>query len=85
MCFFSFLITSGNNDKTAFQTSDRLLYAMQIASNLLWYARNIVANNDIEHGEVGVVFYPTLNDPKLHAFQNRTAAYSNEQETSLGR
>jgi len=78
------LLSHSTLEKNSFQTSERLLYAMQIASNLLSYSRNIVANNDIEHSGVGVIFYPSLNDPQLHSFQNRSIGYSNEQETSLG-
>lgn len=72
-------------DKTSFQTSDRLVYGLQIAANLVWYPRNVIANNDIEHEEVGVIFYPSLYDPQLHVMQSHSIGYINEQEPSLGK
>ncbi|CAH1106596.1 unnamed protein product [Psylliodes chrysocephalus] len=75
------LTTSGTSK---FQTSDRLLYAMQIISNLLCYSRNVVANNGIDHAGVGVIFYPTLNDPLLSNTGYRSLSNVNEQEPSLG-
>ncbi|KAJ3662888.1 hypothetical protein Zmor_007206 [Zophobas morio] len=67
-----------------FQTSERLLYAMQIMSNLLCYARNVVANNDVEHGGIGVLFQPTLKDPTLHTIDLRNGSNFNDQAPSLG-
>ncbi|KAF7266032.1 hypothetical protein GWI33_020609 [Rhynchophorus ferrugineus] len=78
------LLSHNSLEKNLFQTSDRLLYAMQVASNLLCYAKNIVANHDVEHGGVGVIFYPTLSDPKLHAFHSRAVGNVNDQEPNLG-
>ncbi|XP_060535293.1 nuclear pore complex protein Nup205 [Cylas formicarius] len=78
------LLSHSNNDKNSFQTSERLLHAMQVAANLLCYARNIVANHDIEHGGVGVVFLPTLSDPLLNTQQNKFVGNGSEQESSLG-
>lgn len=72
-------------DKMSFQTSDRLIYGLQIAANLVWYPRNVIANNDIEHEEVGVIFYPSLYDPQLHVMQSHSIGYINEQEPSLGK
>ncbi|XP_030766141.1 nuclear pore complex protein Nup205 [Sitophilus oryzae] len=78
------LLSNNIFEKNSFQTSERLLYAMQTAANLLCYARNIVANHDIEHGGVGVVFYPALTDSKLHTFHGRSIGNVNEQEPNLG-
>ncbi|KAL1493157.1 hypothetical protein ABEB36_011268 [Hypothenemus hampei] len=79
------LISATENEESNFQTSNRLLYAMEIAVNLLCYARNIIANNDVEHGEVGVIYYPSFYDPTLHPFESHSTKYtSNEQEPTLG-
>ncbi|XP_066259964.1 nuclear pore complex protein Nup205 [Euwallacea similis] len=78
------LLMHPDSDTISFQTSDRLLYGLQIAANLLWYPRNVIANNDVEHGEVGVLFYPSLYDPQLHSLQNKSIGHTNEQEPSLG-
>ncbi|KAJ3635241.1 hypothetical protein MTP99_008161 [Tenebrio molitor] len=67
-----------------FQTSERLLHAMQITSNLLAYARNVVANHDVEHGGIGVIFQPTLKDPGLHTMDLKNGSNFNEQAPSLG-
>ncbi|CAH0547709.1 unnamed protein product [Brassicogethes aeneus] len=68
------------------QTSDRLLYAMQIMSNLLCYSRNIVANHGIEHSGVGVIFTPTLNDPLLtsNRLRNYSSTNQEQEQQSLG-
>ncbi|XP_057651912.1 nuclear pore complex protein Nup205 [Diorhabda carinulata] len=76
------LTSHSSHETVTFQTSDRLLYAMQIISNLLCYSRNIVANNGIEHTGIGVLFYPTLSDPLLNNIRN--VPNNNEQEPSLG-
>ncbi|CAH1170192.1 unnamed protein product [Phaedon cochleariae] len=78
------LVSQGPAGTLTFQTSDRLLYAMQIISNLLCYSRNTVANQGIEHEGVGVIFYPTLSDPLLSNFGSRSMSSVNEQEPSLG-
>ncbi|KAJ8924600.1 hypothetical protein NQ315_000750 [Exocentrus adspersus] len=78
------LMNHPSQSSTAFQTSDRLLFAMQIMANLLWYSQNIIANHGIEHSGVGVIFYPSLSDPLLHTFSIRSASSTNEQEPSLG-
>ncbi|CAG9760402.1 unnamed protein product [Ceutorhynchus assimilis] len=77
-----------------FQSSERLLHSMQIASNLLWYVHNCIANNDIEHGGVGALFHPSLPDPILHSslhskstggsFHNRSNRGLSEEKISLG-
>ncbi|XP_019753417.1 nuclear pore complex protein Nup205 [Dendroctonus ponderosae] len=78
------LLTQSNAENTSYPTSDRLLYALQVATNVLWYARNIIANNDVEHGEVGVLFYPSLCDPQGNIFSKKILGHSSEQEPSLG-
>ncbi|XP_074042758.1 nuclear pore complex protein Nup205 [Leptinotarsa decemlineata] len=78
------LISHTTIDSCSFQTSERLLSAMQVMSNLLSYSRNVVANHGIEHAGVGVIFYPTLIDPLLSNFSSKNFANTNDQETSLG-
>lgn len=80
------LITKPLEGAHTFQTSDRLLHAMQIMSNLLAYSRNVVANHGVEHRGVGVIFQPTLKDPALHTvdFKNVSSSSFNEQAPSLG-
>ncbi|KAJ8957097.1 hypothetical protein NQ318_007312 [Aromia moschata] len=78
------LVSHPSLTATAFQTSERLLYAMQVMANLLCYSRNIIANHGIEHGGVGVIFYPSLSDPLLNTFSTRSFSSANEQEPSLG-
>ncbi|RZC40322.1 nuclear pore complex protein Nup205 [Asbolus verrucosus] len=67
-----------------FQTSERLLHVMQVISNLLCYSRNVVANHDVGHGGVGVIFQPTLKDPSLHTVDLKNNSNFNEQAPSLG-
>ncbi|KAJ8943937.1 hypothetical protein NQ314_009601 [Rhamnusium bicolor] len=76
------LISHSSHMTSMFQTSERLLYAMQVMADLLSYSRNIVSNHGIEHSGVGVIFYPSLTDPLLNSFNTRRV--SNEQEPSLG-
>lgn len=78
------LVANPSQSTSMFQTSERLLYAMQIMANLLCYSQNIVANHGIEHGGVGVILYPSLSDPLLHTFNVRSTSKTNEQEPSLG-
>lgn len=78
------LVMNPSQATSMFQTSERLLYAMQIMVNLLCYSQNIVANHGIEHAGVGVIFYPSLSNPLLHAFSVRSTSNTNEQEPSLG-
>lgn len=49
-------------EENSFKTSKRLLLVLQIISNLLLYARNIVANCGMDHGAIGVIFQPALKD-----------------------
>lgn len=53
-------ILSKSTQENSFKTSYKLLYVMQIISNILLYSRNLVANHDVKHGGVGVIFKPTL-------------------------
>ncbi|XP_018577858.1 nuclear pore complex protein Nup205 [Anoplophora glabripennis] len=78
------LVMHPSRSTSMFQTSERLLYAMQIMANLLCYSQRIVANHGIEHAGVGVIFYPSLSDPLLHTFNIRSTSNTNEQEPSLG-
>ncbi|EFA00605.1 nuclear pore complex protein Nup205 [Tribolium castaneum] len=67
-----------------FQTSERLLFAMQVMANLLSYSRNVVANHDVEHGGIGVIFQPTLKDPGLNSVDLKNGLNFNDQTPSLG-
>ncbi|KAL3284709.1 hypothetical protein HHI36_018857 [Cryptolaemus montrouzieri] len=68
---------ASNSMLNTYQTSQRLLYGMQVICNLLSYCRSIVANNGIDHTGVGVIFEPNLNTTS-----NTHSAY--EQTPSLG-
>ncbi|CAH1259504.1 unnamed protein product [Diabrotica balteata] len=69
-------------ESITFQTSDRLLFAMQIVSNLLSYSRHLIANNDVNRAGINVLFYPTLSDPLLLDYSKLSG--NNEQDPSLG-
>lgn len=75
--------TSNISDLNSYQTSSRLYYFMQIGCNLLLYARNVIANNGVEHGTVGVIFQPTLADAVLSAKPQMNRSKF-EQTQSLG-
>ncbi|XP_045464322.1 nuclear pore complex protein Nup205 [Harmonia axyridis] len=68
---------TSNSMLNTYQTSQRLLYGMQVICNLLSYCRSIVANHGIDHTGVGVIFEPSLN-----TVNNTQSAY--EQTPSLG-
>lgn len=75
------LLSKTVREDSSYRTSERLLLAMQIISNVLLYSRNLTANHDVEHSSVGVVFQPTLKD-SLHVF-NKQPGFS-DQAPSLG-
>lgn len=78
------LVMKPINNSHTFQTSDRLLYALQIASNLLSYSRNVVSNHDVEHGGIGVLFSPTLIDPTSHTTNLKKSSGFNDQTLPIG-
>lgn len=78
------LVTKPAENSHTFQTSERLLYAMQVMANLLCYSRNVVANHDVEHGGIGVIFQPTLKDPGLHTVDLKNGLNFKDQTPSLG-
>ncbi|KAK4877381.1 hypothetical protein RN001_009887 [Aquatica leii] len=49
-------------DAVTFQTSQRLLLAFQIISNLTTYARNIITNNDVGEANIYAIFHPSLGN-----------------------
>ncbi|KAI4469467.1 nuclear pore complex protein [Holotrichia oblita] len=71
------------NGNVTYQTSERLLHTLQIVSNLMLYARNLVANHSIDHSCVGVIFQPTLSD-SLNNFNGKHYKNFNEHSPSLG-
>lgn len=75
------LLSKTVREDSSYRTSERLLLAMQIVSNILLYSRNLTANHDVEHSSVGVVFQPTLKD-SLHVF-NKQPGFT-DQAPSLG-
>ncbi|VEN41265.1 unnamed protein product [Callosobruchus maculatus] len=77
------LLIASSSSTITYQTSDRLLYALQVMANLLFYARNVTANNGVEHGSIGVIFYPSLNDPLLSTSVKKNTINTTE-EMSLG-
>ncbi|KAK9882396.1 hypothetical protein WA026_020918 [Henosepilachna vigintioctopunctata] len=68
---------ASNNMLNTYQTSQRLLYGMQVICNLLSYSRSIVANHGVDHAGVGVIFEPNLNTTS-------TSHSAYEQTPSLG-
>ncbi|CAH1168718.1 unnamed protein product [Phyllotreta striolata] len=75
---------TGSLSNLKYQTSDRLLYVMQIISNLLSYSKNVCSNSNPLTDDAWVVFYPTLNDPLLSNVGYRNLSNTNELEPSLG-
>ncbi|CAH1968892.1 unnamed protein product [Acanthoscelides obtectus] len=76
------LLSASSSPALTFQTSDRLLYALQVMANLLFYARNIIANNGVEHGSIGVIFHPSLKDPLLSLYKKDSV--NTAEDMSLG-
>ncbi|XP_017786279.1 PREDICTED: nuclear pore complex protein Nup205 [Nicrophorus vespilloides] len=56
------LLCDPSNEQVTYQTSERLSRALEINGNLQIYSRSIIKNHGIDHGSVGVVFQPNLND-----------------------
>lgn len=77
------LLISEDNVITTYQTSNRLLYTLKIITNLLMYARNTIANNNIDHTAVGIIFPPTLSD-SLSGCNGKIYRNINDYTPSLG-
>ncbi|GJQ87127.1 hypothetical protein Trydic_g23975 [Trypoxylus dichotomus] len=71
------------NENISYQTSERLQHTLQIISNLMLYARNLVANHGIDHSCVGVIFQPTLSD-SVNNVNGKHYKNFNEHSPSLG-
>lgn len=79
------LSSNASTNKVQRQVSDRLIYSMQIACNLVLYARNITANHAIDHGSATVILQPTLNDPLASNYGSRYQfSHYSEQNPSIG-
>ncbi|KAF5301267.1 hypothetical protein FQR65_LT00967 [Abscondita terminalis] len=49
-------------DEINFQTSERLLLALQVVANLTTYARNVITNNDVDEANIYAIFHPSLGN-----------------------
>lgn len=80
-------LSSGSSDgKVETQrTPDRLIYSMQVASNLALYTRNLTANHGVEHGSAQVIFQATLTDPLASNMGGKYQfSHYSEQNPSIG-
>lgn len=73
-----------SEDKIQRQVSDRLIYSMRIACNLVLYARNLTANHGVEHGSAGVILQPMLNDPLASSLGKYQFSHYSEQNPTIG-
>ena len=77
------LLFDPQSEDCRFQTSTRLLHALRIISNVMLYSKNLTASHDVEHGGVGVIFHPTLNE-SMNNFNGKQLKNFNEHLPSLG-